>query len=186
MIQAIPSAATRLTRDGFAVLDQCHRDTLSTLDTLAELVARLESEGASDAVRAMASQVVSFFSATAKEHHEDEERHVFPEALAADDPEVVQAVLRLQQDHDWLEEDWLELSPHLNALVAGQSWWDLAFIREASAVFSALSHDHIALEEACVYPQARSRLKDAARQSMGREMAARRRARRSTGPGATG
>jgi hemerythrin-like domain-containing protein len=166
------------TRDGFAVLDQCHRDTLVQLNVLHALVAQLEVEGTSDRVRALAAQVVRYFSTTAREHHEDEERHVFPEALAGGDPEIVQAVLRLQQDHSWLEEDWLELSPHLSALAAGRTWWDLDFLREASAVFSALSNDHIALEESCVYPQARARLKESQRDSMGREMAARRRAHR--------
>jgi hypothetical protein len=91
---------------------------------------------------------------------------------------VVQAVLRLQQDHNWIEEDWMELSAHLEALAAGQSWWDPALLREGSDVFIALLHDHVALEEACIYPEARARMQLAERQTMGREMAARRRARR--------
>jgi len=166
------------TRDGFEILDECHRQTLAALNTLNALVARLASEGHSEQVSAMASQVVKFFSTTAREHHEDEERHVFPKALASGDEEIVQAVLRLQQDHSWLEEDWLEMSPHLNALAAGHSLWDLAFLREATEVFTGLSHDHMALEESCVYPQARARLQAGERHEMGREMAARRRARR--------
>ena len=166
------------TRDGFEILDECHRQTLAALHTLGELVARLAFEGDSERVRAMAAQVVKFFSTTAREHHEDEERHVFPKALASGDDYVVQAVLRLQQDHSWLEEDWLQLSAHLNALAAGQSLWDLDFLREATEVFTALSHDHMALEESCAYPQARARLLAGERHEMGREMAARRRARR--------
>jgi len=166
------------TRDGFEILDECHRQTLAALHTLSELVARLAFEGDSERVRAMAGQVVKFFTTTAREHHEDEERHVFPKALAGGDAYVVQAVLRLQQDHSWLEEDWLQLSAHLNALAAGQSLWDLDFLREATDVFTALSHDHMALEESCVYPQARARLLAGERHEMGREMAARRRAKR--------
>ena len=171
-------AARHTTRDGFEILDQCHRDTLAVLDTLNELVARLPAEGDSAEVRAMAGRVVQFFSTTSRDHHEDEERHVFPRVLAGADPDTVQAVLRLQQDHNWLEEDWLELSSHLKALAAGQSLWDADFLREASEVFTALSHDHMALEESTIYPQARARLRAGERQEMGREMAARRRARR--------
>jgi len=167
-----------VTRDGFEILDQCHRDTLVALETMGQLVALLEVEGDSDRVREMAGDVVKFFSTTARQHHEDEERHVFPKALVGSDAEIVQAVLRLQQDHNWLEEDWMELSPHLRALAAGHSLWDLAFLREATEVFTALSHDHVALEESCVYPQARARLKAGERHEMGREMAARRRAQR--------
>jgi hemerythrin-like domain-containing protein len=173
------------TRDGFEILDECHRDTLVALDTLRDLVARLPSEGDSERVRAMAAEVVRFFSTTARQHHEDEERHVFPKALAGSDAEIVQAVLRLQQDHSWLEEDWLELSPHLNALAAGHSLWDQDFLRDGTEVFVALSHDHMALEESCVYPQARARLQAGERHEMGREMAARRRAQRQQRPGSS-
>jgi len=166
------------TRDGFEVLDQCHRDTLVALDNLNALVAKLGEEGDSERARALAAEVVRFFDTTAREHHEDEERHVFPKALATGAPDIVQSVLRLQQDHGWLEEDWMDISPHLKALAAGHSMWDLDFLREASEVFTALSHDHMALEESCIYPQARARLQAGERHEMGREMAARRRARR--------
>jgi len=172
------TARPHTTRDGFEVLDQCHRDTLVALDSLNELVANLRDEGDSGRVRAMAADVVKFFDTTSRQHHEDEERHVFPKALAAGDPAIVQSVLRLQQDHGWLEEDWLEISSHLKALAAGQSMWDLDFLREACEVFTALLHDHMALEESCIYPQARARLQAGERHEMGREMAARRRARR--------
>jgi len=40
--------------------------------------------------------------------------------------------------------------------------------------FTALSYDHIALEEVCIYPEARARLRPGERHEMGREMAARR------------
>lgn len=168
----------RVTRDGFEVLDSCHRQMLATLDTLAALVERLDAHGPDDAARAMAGEVLAFFSTTARQHHEDEERHVFPKVLASNDPEMVQATLRLQQDHDWIEEDWMELSAHLEALAAGQSWWDPALLREGSEVFIALLHDHVALEEGCVYPEARARMQLTERQTMGREMAARHRAKR--------
>ncbi|HEX6244333.1 MAG TPA: hemerythrin domain-containing protein [Polyangiales bacterium] len=168
----------RVTRDGFEVLDSCHRQMLATLETLARLVKHLDALGADDAARAMAGEVLQFFSTTARQHHEDEERHVFPKALASGDAQVVQAALRLQQDHNWIEEDWMELSAHLEALAAGQAWWDPELLREGSDVFIALLHDHVALEEACIYPEARARMQLAERQTMGREMAARRRARR--------
>jgi len=175
---SIPAGNPHTTRDGFEVLDACHRETLDALDTLAELVARLQDQGADDTAGAMAAQVVQHFSTTARLHHEDEERHVFPRALASADAQVVATVQRLQQDHNWLEEDWMELSAHLEALAAGHSWWNLDVLREGAEVFIALSHDHITLEESCIYPEARIRLRAAERQEMGREMAARRRAQR--------
>jgi hypothetical protein len=54
--------------------------------------------------------------------------------------------------------------------------------QEAVEIFTGLSHDHIALEEGCIYPQARARLDTLQRHEMGREMALRRRMRRDAGP----
>ncbi len=162
--------------DGFDALDACHRQTLFTLGKLSALITRLQVVGVDDQTRALAAEIVEFFSTTARQHHVDEERHVFPKLIEGGDAETVQAVQRLQQDHGWLEEDWLELQPHLDAVAAGQSWYDVDTLRAGVEVFEALSHDHIALEESLIYPQARRQLLDSERREMGREMAARRRA----------
>jgi hemerythrin-like domain-containing protein len=172
------TSGRHFTRDGFEILDDTHRQMLLQLDTLAALVKHLDSKGDDEQARAMASQVVKFFSSTARQHHEDEERHVFPKLVASSDPEMVQAVLRLQQDHHWLEEDWMELSAHLEALAAGHTWWDAALLREGSEIFIALLQDHMALEESYIYPEARARMPQGERKEMGREMAARRREQR--------
>lgn len=161
----------------FSVLDECHRQTLAALDKLDAIVDRIES-GSDASTRALAADVVRHFSTTARQHHEDEERHVFPKLLANADAETEQIVRRLQQDHHWLEEDWHELAPHLDAIARGQNWYDVAFLREGCAVFVALSRDHIAVEETFLYPEARARTGAVEAQAMGREMAARRRAAR--------
>jgi hemerythrin-like domain-containing protein len=168
-------ASVALPLDGFDALDVCHRQTLMALGKLSALITRLTDRGSDDEARAMAHEVVEHFSKTSRAHHEDEERHLFPTLASTGDAATVQAVLRLQQDHDWLEEDWMELSPHLDAVASGQNWYDLDVLREAAAVFTALSHDHMTLEETLIYPQARARLGVPERAAMGREMAARRR-----------
>lgn len=170
-----PSAAARWHDDGFVALDACHHETLAVVAALEDLVAALARDGETPAVRQSAAVVAAYLSSTARAHHEDEERHVFPALLASDDVDLVQTVLRLRQDHGWLEEDWRELAPHLQALAAGYGTCDLDFLREGVAVFAALYRDHIALEESIAYPQARAQLDPAGRRAMGREMAARRR-----------
>jgi hemerythrin-like domain-containing protein len=164
--------------DGFEVLDACHRETVLKLDELAALVASLDDTTPGPEARATAASIVAFFSTTARHHHEDEEAHIFPGLLASGDEDVVQAVRRLRQDHGWLQEDWHELQPQLDALASGQSWVDIDILREGTEIFVGLSRDHVALEESFIYPQSRARMGDAERQAMGREMAARRRARR--------
>ena len=167
-------------RDPFDALDVCHRQTIYALGKLSALITHLSVQGADDESRELAAEILRHFSITARTHHEDEERHLFPKLTATGDAETAQAVQCLRQDHGWLEEDWRELAPQLDAVACGQSWYELDFLREAAAVFTALSRDHIALEESLIYPQARSSMGTGERREMGREMAARRRAARGT------
>jgi hemerythrin-like domain-containing protein len=169
---AVPAA------DGFGALDACHRRILATLDELSALVLGLEVDGPTPEARHRAARIADFFSTTAREHHEDEERHLFPVLVAGGRPEVVQAVLRLQQDHDWLEEGWFDLAPHVLAVASGRPGWDIGVLRDGVPVLAALYRDHIELEESFIYPEARTRMPGAQRGDMGREMAARHRAAR--------
>jgi len=178
-----PSRADRKAPPGgaaaaFSVLDECHRQTLGALDKLETVVASLDGSQIEAQTRAAAAAVVRHFSTMARQHHEDEERHVFPKLAASGDVAMQHAVQRLQQDHLWLEEDWRELQPHLDAIACGQSWYDVAVLREGSEIFAALSREHIALEESCLYPVARTLLGASQQHEMEREMAARRRAAR--------
>ncbi len=170
-----PAAAAPSALDGFEVLDACHIQTVFTLGKLTALVSRLANVGADPEARAMAGEIAAFFSGTARQHHQDEELFVFPKLIASGNAEIVQAVLRLQQDHAWLEEDWLELAPQVDAVACGQAWYDIATLREGVEIFVELSRDHMALEESFIYPEARSRMLDGERLEMGRATAARRR-----------
>ena len=80
---------------------------------------------------------------------------MFPHLLARADAELAQHIRRLQQDHGWLEQDWLELAPNLMAIAEGHAGWNIDDLRHAVRVFRALYMEHIALEEAQVYPAAR-------------------------------
>src|SRR5436189_4241137 len=111
------------------------------------LIEKLEAPGTDDGVPGLAEGICRFFDETARPHHAAEEEFVFPEPLGSGDPELVQHVKRLQQDHGWLEENWFELSPHLRAVANGQSWYDIDVLRSAVPTFTELYREHIALEE---------------------------------------
>ena len=138
-------------------LDGEHRAVLQTLEQLATLISELDREGLTHGTRQSARRICDFFTTHARAHHAAEERLVFPSLLSGSDAELVQHVLRLQQDHGWLEEDWLELEPHLQAIADGYNWYDLDLLRNALPVFEELYRDHIALEESLIYPEARRR-----------------------------
>ena len=139
-------------------LDSCHREVLGALRGLVTLLDHLDAQGVDATARRLAANAVRFFSETARAHHADEERVVFPGLLRSDDAVLVQHVQRLQQDHGWLEEDWLELEPQLEAVSMGYSWYDMGLLRAALPVFKALYLDHIDLEETLIYPEAKKRM----------------------------
>ncbi|MEK8026287.1 hemerythrin domain-containing protein [Pseudaquabacterium rugosum] len=136
-------------------LDRTHRQMLQTLEQLGQLVEHLDAHGVDATARATARTICAFFAEHARRHHADEETLVFPLLIARQDPGLTQHVLRLQQDHGWLEEDWLELAPQLQAVGEGYSWYEIDGLRHGVGVFTALYQEHIALEESMIYPAAR-------------------------------
>ncbi len=141
----------------FEALDRTHHRVIEVLGQFERLLAHLDETGADAVARASAAEIFAFFEGQARQHHQDEEQHVFPQLLASGHAPLVAAVRRLQQDHGWLEEDWLELAPQIEAIAKGYNWWDLAMLRLALPVFTALYHEHIGLEESLIYPEAKRR-----------------------------
>lgn len=141
----------------FQALDACHRQILKTLQELAALSQQLETDDPSAATRAHAHAIDAFFSGPSHAHHEEEEKKVFPPLLDSGNAELVQAVMRLQQDHGWIERDWALLGPQLRAIAKGESWPDPDEFRHGVDVFVQLYLEHIALEETLVYPESKSR-----------------------------
>lgn len=174
-VDALAATQHNKRNDGFVALDECHRQTLEAVAALEALAVAIEGNEDTPALRKLAAQIAAFLSSTARTHHEDEERHVFPALRGSADPEIVHAVLRLTQDHGWLEEDWLQLEPHVQAFALGYGSCDLATLTFGVPIFAALYRDHIELEESLIYPEARAQMDSGARREMGREMAARRR-----------
>lgn len=158
----------------FEFLDATHREIQQQMVQLHALVDAIESDGLNAATREKARGVLDYFNGEARQHHLDEEKHIFPSLLNSQDAEIVQAAERLTQDHGWLEENWIQIAPSLEAATNGNLWFDPVELRHALEVFEALYLDHILLEESIAYPAARQRLAAHNTQGMGREMARRR------------
>lgn len=171
------SASVR-TIEPFEVLDAAHQQLVVALKQLATLVEHLQDKGVDAQAQDLAKTIFQFFMNTARTHHLDEEKHVFPQLLSSGDDELIQATLRLQQDHGWIEEDWLELAPQIESIAAGYNWYNIDQLQHAIPVFTALYQDHMALEESLIYPEAKARIAAWDLNGMGREMAERRRGER--------
>ena len=140
----------------FHALDDCHRRITEHLARLSALAVRLAAAEATPEDRAEAGAIEAFFSDTSRDHHQTEERHVFPPLLDRGDPRLSALIRMLQQDHGWIEENWIELAPKLRAVSQGSGWVDPVEFQHDVAVFTDLCGGHIALEESMVYPQSRA------------------------------
>ena len=140
----------------FQALDACHQQILLHLNELAALARHVEALGLDAQARQMAGVIEAFFSGTSRDHHAQEEKSVFPPLLASVDAQLVATVHTLQQDHGWIEENWIELAPQLSAIASGNNWLDTAEFQHAAQVFLDLCTGHIALEESLIYPQAKA------------------------------
>ena len=158
----------------FEFLDECHQKMQRQLAALRTLAQTIEADGLSAPLRAQARSIGKWFNNDARQHHLDEERHIFPALLASDDADITLAAGRLIQDHGWLETDWMEIEPALAAAADGYTWFDPVVLRHAAEVFEQLYLDHIVLEETLAYPAARSRIPEGDLLAMGIEMARRR------------
>lgn len=141
----------------FEALDATHaliRSHLLRLRALADRLERGDIDAAS--ARREAGAIESFFSNTSRQHHRDEEQHVFPALLDSTDVDLVAKVRMLQQDHGWIEEDWRVIAPQLRGLADGTIGFDAVELREAVEVFFDLCREHVLLEESIVYPQAKA------------------------------
>lgn len=137
------------------VLDQMHQRILQAIGDLQLLIDRVQRDGSDAQARQEARTLRDFFNTHAHQHHANEENEVFPALLASGDAELTGHVRRLQQDHGWLEVDWAEIEPMLDAFAEGINA-DLEALRVAVAVYAELYRDHISIEENIVYPRARS------------------------------
>ena len=163
-------------KTAFDPLDLCHRHTALALGRLTALVTILLRGDPDLQAAELARSVLAHFNVEMREHHRAEEQHVFPALATGADGAIADALARLCQDHAWIEQDWVELEPHLDAIANGQSWYDLDVLREGADIFTGLCHAHIALEESLIYPQARAGLSVEQLRSMRTDMSRRRRA----------
>jgi hemerythrin-like domain-containing protein len=141
----------------FEALDVCHQQIAAHLNRLAGLITHIDASGVDIHARHEAGVIDTFFSGTSRAHHAEEEKSVFPPLLVSGSAELAATIRSLQQDHGWIEENWIELSPQLRAIAMGNTWLDAAEFRHYAEVFLELCRQHIALEETMIYPESKAR-----------------------------
>jgi len=149
---AAPAAAAQ----PFQALDACHLQIQLHLVELERMAKHMQSTGLDQADRKLAGTIEAYFSTTSRAHHEQEETLVFPPLLASASEDIKEAVRSLQQDHGFIEENWIELAPQLRGIAEGNDWFDTAEFQHNVSVFLELMHGHIALEESLIFTESKA------------------------------
>jgi len=136
--------------------DATHDQMRYWLGELQTLVNHMEDRGWDTWARDHARSVIDFFSHTARQHHLDVDRQIFPLVAGRGDASLDTSVDRLRQDQGWLEENWREVLAQLQPVAEGFGGYDVDMLRHAADVYAALLLEHLALEQGSVFPAARA------------------------------
>jgi len=158
----------------FEFLDDTHRNIHAHLMKLRNLVETIHFPTLKPVERLALERICLFFDTEAKEHHLDEELHIFPVLQKNTDPNVKHLADQLQQDHGWIEENWLELAPQLKAVINQNLWIDESELLHGLNIFELLNIEHMQLEESTAYPKVKLAITELDPATIGREMSKRR------------
>ena len=141
-------------------LDATHEQMRYWLGELQTLVNHMEDRGWDTWARDHARSVIDFFSRAARQHHQDIDRQVLPLAAArgGGDPDTLNAIERLRQNHGWIEENWSELFAQLQPVAEGFGGCDPDTLRHGAEMYDALLREHVELEKVLLYPAARAQV----------------------------
>jgi hemerythrin-like domain-containing protein len=153
------------------MLHACHERIMDQCATLQKLMSHLPMHGCDAQAQQAAQAIMRYFDTAGKFHHMDEEVDLFPLLQACNNDEANKLALRLKDEHQYLDEIWLNLRAQLQGIAEGK----LATLeRTMIGDFSLAYGRHIMLENTKLLPLAAQLLNAQQLQNMGKNMAARR------------
>jgi hemerythrin-like domain-containing protein len=157
------------------MLAACHLRVHDQCSTLLRLVPHIAAHGSDRAAREAATAVLRYFDVSARHHHEDEERDLFPaliEAMAGSDAVCLRELTAaLTAEHRELEARWRTLRAVLALVAAGHT---VRLAQDDVSGFAQRYERHIAREESELLPMAARLLSDAELDRIGLAMRLRR------------
>jgi hemerythrin-like domain-containing protein len=153
-----------------ALLRACHTKILTHCDLLEQLVADLGNAGKETEVSSAARQVMTYFSTSARLHHQDEEIDLFP-LLSRQSLKLADLIHGLKQEHRELDTLWESIATDLKRL---QDVTDHGALADRVHAFCELNRRHARRENMEFLPRAESSLSSRQLQDIGAAMASRR------------
>ncbi len=162
-------------RSAAQMLAACHGRIRNQCATLLRLRPHLASWGADAAASNAARSLIRYFDTAAHDHHDDEERDLFPallESMAGSDPVCLRELIdSLTNDHRELERLWSTVRAWLVTVAAGGVASPQAPEIDS---FAGLYERHVAREEQELLPMASRLLGEGELERIGQAMRLRR------------
>ncbi|MCA3179096.1 MAG: hemerythrin domain-containing protein [Burkholderiaceae bacterium] len=177
------AVSSAIADEAIASFSRSHVHIIDQMERLRVLPTQLAQRGLDEGVRAAAAGLYRFFNDSVLEHHDEEERDLFPalrhSAVPGDEAGLVDAlVARLEREHRELEALWDRVEPGLRRLGRGKS---ATLDAEAMEALTARYVEHARFEEAAVLPLADRMLKAGDRAALSLGLAMRRNPYRAVG-----
>jgi hemerythrin-like domain-containing protein len=157
------------------MLAACHLRVQDQCSTLLRLAQHVAAHGSDRPAREAATAVMRYFDTSARHHHDDEERDLFPaliESMAGSDAVCLRELTAaLTAEHRELEARWQAVRALLAQVAAGQA---ALLAQDEMNSFAQRYERHIAREEAELLPMAQRLLSDAELDRIGLAMRRRR------------
>jgi len=153
-----------------ALLRAFHTKILAHCELLEHLVANLDDTGEETENRSAARQVTTYFSTSARLHHQDEEIDLFP-LLMRQSLKLADLVHGLKQEHREFDTLWESIAADLKRL---QDVTDHPALANRVHAFCELNRRHVRRENMEFLPRAESSLSSQQLKDLGAAMATRR------------
>ena len=157
------------------MLAACHLRVQDQCSTLLRLAPHIAAHGSDRPAREAATAVMRYFDTSARHHHDDEERDLFPALMASmagsDAVCLRELTAALTAEHRELETLWQALRAVLAPVAAGQT---ALLAQDDVSRFAQLYQRHTAREESQLLPMAERLLSDAELDRIGVAMRRRR------------
>ncbi len=157
--------------DPLEMLLACHGRIQAQCATLNKLLAHLPVHGCDAQAQQAARAILRYFDTAGRNHHDDEEKDLFPLLLASSSGAAHALIARLLGEHQLMDTAWERLRRYLTGLAEGKS---AALDAEATEHFIGVYDRHIALENSQLLPLAKQLLTAAQLETLGKSMATRR------------
>lgn len=161
--------------DPLGLLAACHGRIEAQCATLLRLPEHLKQHGVDDQAKQAAEKILKYFNSAGKNHHEDEEKDLFPVLIqiatteGCDNP--IKLISELRNEHLKMELAWQELADVLDKIATNQC---VNPDELPVAHFVGLYRSHMAKEDHGIFSYARQKLSAEQLSTFGRNMAERR------------